>query len=211
MNVLEADSVVVRYDSRTILDNVYIKIQQGEVVGLLGRNGCGKSTLLKSVFGAIVAEHKTIRINGEWTNAGYVRSKVKMLPQFDMVPNNIRMSQAMRLFGVDLSKVAGSMPHLLPLLDLRPGQLSGGDRRIAELLLVLYSKSDFCFLDEPFTGLSPVVVERVAGIISEVKKEKGILVTDHLYRVVAGCADRIYSFKNGRLRESSAIDPKKLY
>lgn len=211
MNVLEADSVLVKYDSRVVLNNVYIKAEQGKIVGLLGRNGCGKSTLLKAIFGSLEPEFKTVRINGDWTKAGYLNSKVKMLPQIDMIPDDIRVGKAMELFGVDISKITKSMAHLLPLLDHRPSQLSGGDRRVTELLMVLYSKSEFVLLDEPFTGLSPVMVDRIIEIMQDVKKEKGILITDHLYRMVIKCADKIYSFNNGSIKEAKDYELKTLY
>lgn len=200
-NILEADSVVASYDGRTVLNNVYIRVEQNEIVGLLGRNGCGKSTLLKSIFGILNPEHKTVRINGQWLRSGYMRSKITMLPQFDMIPGNIRLSQAMKLFNVDKSVIDQAIPELVPLLDHLPPQLSGGERRIFELVLVLYSKSQFCLLDEPFTGLSPVMVERLIEVMNDVKKTKGILITDHLHRSVTSCSDRLYCFDDGRLFE----------
>lgn len=200
-NILEADSIVVNYDERNILNNVYIRVAQGEIVGLLGRNGCGKSTLLNTIFGAIEATHKTIRINGVWTEYGHSQSRVMMLPQGDMIPGNIRLRQAMKLFGVEVSMIGDAMAGLVPFLDQVPSQLSGGERRAFELLLVLYSKSLFCLLDEPFTGLAPVVVERIIEIMQVVKKTKGILLTDHLHRSVTSCADRLYCFHPNGLGE----------
>jgi ABC-type multidrug transport system ATPase subunit len=211
MNILEADSVLVRFESRVVLNNLYIKVEQEKVVGLLGRNGCGKSTLLKVIFGSLEAEFKALRINGVWMKAGYLNSKVKMLPQIDMIPSDIRIGKAMDLFGVNVSKIKESMAHLLPLLDHRPSQLSGGDRRMIELLMVLYSKSDFILLDEPFTGLSPVMVDRIIEIMQDIKKDKGILITDHLYRMVIKCADRVYTFNNGSIREAIDYELKTLY
>jgi len=210
-NILEADSIVVSYDDRIILHNVYIRVEQGEIVGLLGRNGCGKSTMLKAIFGAVAAEHKTVRINGTWMKDGYLKSRITMLPQFDMVPDNVRLRQAMRLLGVDVDLIKDTIPNVVLLLDHSPLQLSGGERRVFELLLVLYSGSQFCFLDEPFTGLSPVMVEKIIAIMQEVKKTKGILITDHLYRQVTSCADRIYSFRDGILRETKDRQLSSLY
>jgi ABC-type multidrug transport system ATPase subunit len=201
-NVLEADSIVVYYGQRTVLNNVYIRVEQGEVVGLLGRNGCGKSTLLKSIFGVIEPSHKTIRINGVWMKSGHIGSRVTMLPQADMIPHNISLRKALQLFAVDEARIADSVPALISLLDHSPSQLSGGERRVFELMLILYSRSQFCLLDEPFTGLAPVMVEKMIGLMNEVKRTKGILVTDHLHRSVTSCSDRLYIFNEGRLDEA---------
>ncbi|MEI9921993.1 MAG: ATP-binding cassette domain-containing protein [Bacteroidota bacterium] len=207
-NILEADSIIVRYDERTVLSNAYIRCGQNEIVGLLGRNGSGKSTLLKTIFGIGAAEHKSIRVNGNWIANGYLDSNVTMLPQSDMGPSQITIGKAMQLFKIDLSRVKEAAPDKVAMLDQRPDQLSGGERRFLELLLVLFSKSKFSLLDEPFSGLSPVMIERALEIMKEVKKEKGLLLTDHMYRHVTACSDRIYCMYNARtveIRETSEL------
>lgn len=206
MNTLEADSIIVDYDERTVLHNVYLRCTQDEIVGLLGRNGCGKSTLLKTIFGSLQPLHKSIRINGKWLEAGYMQSKVVMLPQTQLIPSNKRIGEAMRLFGVRTETIAFAGPELIPLLDHKPGQLSGGELRFLELLMVLYSQSLFCLLDEPFSGLSPVMIERSIIIMNEVKKIKGLVVTDHLHRYVTSCCDRYYYMHEGRVLQLSDVN-----
>lgn len=202
-NILEADSVMVDFDGRSVLQNIYIKCEQEEVVGLLGRNGCGKSTLLNCIFGSLVATHKSVRINGQWVHCGYLDGRISMLPQFGMVPSDIRVRTAIELFNIDVSLINMYAPKIIPLLDSKPASISGGERRLIELLLILFSRSQFCLLDEPFSGLSPVVIEQVIEIFGEVKKKKGILVTDHLHRYVTLCSDRFYIMINGSTRELS--------
>lgn len=206
MNVLEADSIVVSYDARPVLTNVYINCRQNEIVGLLGRNGCGKSTLLNVMFGIMKPEHYSVRINGAWIRSGYDRSRVVMLPQSDFIPSNVRIREAMRLFKLDISIIEQFAPELIPVLDNRPGQLSGGELRFLELLLILFTPSQFCLLDEPFSGLSPVMIERAIAIMKDVKKDKGLLITDHFHRYVTSCSDRIYCMYQGRVVEITETD-----
>ena len=205
-NVLEADSIVVSYNNRLVLTSVYIRCQQGEIVGLLGRNGSGKSTLLKTIFGILQPDHKSVRINGMWIANGYSQSNVTLLPQFGMIPSNLRIVEAMRLFDIDVSRIKTFAPDKLLLIDRKPSQLSGGELRFVELLLILFSNSRFSLLDEPFSGLSPVMIERAIEIMNEVKKEKGLLITDHMYRYVTSCAERLYCMYNGSVVEIKGPD-----
>lgn len=191
-NTLEADSIMVNFGDRSLLSNVYIRCDQGHIVGLLGRNGCGKSTLLNVIFGSMEPEQKSVRINGQVLAKGYRDSRVKMLPQHGLIPSHLKVRQALKLFGLDVSILEESFPESMQYLDRRPGSFSGGELKFLELVLILYSKSQFCLLDEPFSGLSPLMIERVIQLLQEMKSKKGILLTDHLYRHVLACTDRLY-------------------
>jgi ABC-type multidrug transport system ATPase subunit len=197
-NVLEADSIIVSFNERVVVSNAYIRCDQGEIVGLLGRNGSGKSTLLKAIFGIAAAESKTIRVNGNWVANGHSASNITMLPQFDMIPSYMTMRSAMRLFNINMTRIEAVAGDKLFLIDQRVSELSGGERRFLELLLILFSKSRFSFLDEPFSGLSPVMIERALEIMKDVKKEKGLLITDHMYKYVTECSDHLYCMYHGR-------------
>lgn len=203
MNSLEIDSVLANYDGRTILQDIYLKCDQNEIVGLLGRNGCGKSTLLKIIFGSLQPEHKTLRINQQWVPQGYRNQKVTMLPQSGMIPPGISLQRALDLFQIKTDIIKTYAPQLITLLNHRPDQLSGGELRLIELLLILFCRSQFCLLDEPFSGMSPVTIEHVIEIMTDVKKTKGILITDHLHRYITSCSDRMYVMISGRIQQIS--------
>jgi ABC-type multidrug transport system ATPase subunit len=199
-DILEADSIEVRYGTNSVLSNVYIKCQQGEIVGLLGRNGCGKSTLLKVIFGALEPEYKSVRINGHPITQGYRQSRITMLPQTSLIPGNIQLREAIRLFKIEPSMIEESSPEIEKLLDSKPDQVSGGELRFIELLMIL--------LDEPFSGLSPVMIEKAISIMNRVREQKGLLITDHLHRYVTSCSDRYYCMTQGRVVEIH--DPSQL-
>lgn len=192
VNVLEADSIIVNHGTTQFLRNVYLKCCQGKTVGLLGRNGSGKSTLLNVIFGSKYAEQKSVRINDEYISDGFKKSRIKLLPQTQLIPSNIRIRDAFKLFHVNMDVLERVFPEGILLLDQKPDICSGGERRFIELILTLYSASQFCLLDEPFSGLAPVLSERAVELIEEVKQDKGIVITDHQYRRVVNCADEIF-------------------
>jgi ABC-type multidrug transport system ATPase subunit len=197
MNVLEADSIVVDYDGSAILRSVYIKCEQGEIVGLIGRNGSGKSTLLKVIFGSLSADHASVRINSTWVKCGYLKSRVTMLPQAGFTLPGMKLKDAVKLFDINEAKLLQSVPEIQPAWNSRFGEMSGGSRRFLETVLILHSPSLFCLLDEPFAGLAPVRIERLIDIMEKVKKDKGIILTDHQHRYLKMCVNKFYILNAG--------------
>jgi ABC-type multidrug transport system ATPase subunit len=198
-NTLEFDSLELWFEKRPILSGIYVKCAAGEVVGILGRNGSGKSSLMKIVFGSLKASHQSIRINGESLPYDFIEKRlIGYLPQDNLIPSFLSIRKALKLFGVDEGEIMKAFPETEDVLGLYPQQLSAGSLRIIEALLILKSKALFCILDEPFTGLMPVNIDKLKQIISAEKKKKGIIITDHLYRHVLSLTDRLYLLANGR-------------
>jgi ABC-type multidrug transport system ATPase subunit len=101
-NLLEIDSVQLRFGERTILNNIYLKSETGKVTGILGRNGCGKSCLLKLIFGEIQTNEKSVRINENVLYEDYRNpDDMRMLPQFNFLPKHIKVIQAFKYFDID--------------------------------------------------------------------------------------------------------------
>ena len=199
MNTLEFDSIEVFFGGRSILKSVYMRCERGKVTGLLGRNGCGKSTLMKIVFGSMPFEQKSVRINGESLGIHYLPKKlIGYLPQRDLIPAYLTIRKAFELFEADLEAVSKHFPEVITMFDLKPGQLSGGYLRIFEVMLILESKSGFCLLDEPFTGLTPIYVEKIKQILRSYKAKKGIVITDHMHRHVTEISDTLYLLAQGQ-------------
>jgi ABC-type lipopolysaccharide export system ATPase subunit len=131
-----------------------------------------------------------------------------MLPQTSLIPGNIQLREAIRLFKIEPSMIEESSPEIEKLLDSKPDQVSGGELRFIELLMILFTKSQFSLLDEPFSGLSPVMIEKAISIMNRVREQKGLLITDHLHRYVTSCSDRYYCMTQGRVVEIH--DPSQL-
>jgi ABC-type multidrug transport system ATPase subunit len=199
MNRLEFDSIEVYRHGRNLLSSVYMSSETGTITALLGRNGCGKTTLLKIVFGATASAQKSVRINGRSLGMHYLQARaIAYLPQGDLIPYYLTIRSALRLFEIEVTKITNVFPEAEAFLDYRPSQLSGGYVRIFEILLVLHSGSPFCFLDEPFTGLTPAYIEKIKEILLTMKGERGILITDHMHKHVMEIADRLYLLANGQ-------------
>ena len=198
-DILEFDSLELKYETRSILSSIYMKCEVGEVVGLLGRNGSGKSSLMKVVFGSLKGDHQSIRINGKQLPDDYMAKRlIGYLPQENLMPSFLSIRKVFKLFGINEEEIISQFEEIKGFLNLKPKQLSGGYERIIEAILILKSKTLFCILDEPFSGLMPAHVEKLKQIIVAEKNKKGIIVTDHLYRDVIAITDRLYLLANGK-------------
>lgn len=194
---LEFDGIEYNVRGHQLLSSIYVKCEKGKVTGLLGRNGCGKSTLLKIVFGSLAADIASIRIDGQPMAFPAFRSRlIGYLPQDNLIPDNIRLERVFKLYGVRDFFFAKYFPEIN--LDEKLTTLSGGYARLVETILILESSFDFCLLDEPFTGLAPVMVERLKDYIRAFSPAKGILITDHLHRDVMEISDKVYLLANGK-------------
>lgn len=197
-DVLEFDSIELSYGERRILFGAYMKCEVGEIVGVLGRNGSGKSSLFKVVCGSVKAQHRSVRLNGVALPADFIRRRlISYLPQDNLIPNHVTIAKAIDLFGIGKSAIVRHFPELERQLTCKPEELSGGYRRVIELMLILHSPAKFCLLDEPFSGVMPVHIESICRAMAEAASTRGIILTDHLYRNVQSAAHRLYVLANG--------------
>lgn len=194
--VLEVDSIELAFGNQKIIQNIYLKIPGNQVTAILGRNGGGKSCLLQIIFGTLIPTYKSVRWNGQYVESPYrKRGLVRYLPQHPLTPASMRVGEAFEWYGIHTDTMGYKKMPLLK--DQRMGQLSGGERRFMETLMILLSPVQFVLLDEPFSHLSPICVELLKIIIQEQKSQKGILITDHMYRDVLDIADQTYLLQNG--------------
>ncbi|PNW28693.1 ABC transporter ATP-binding protein [Formosa algae] len=200
---LHIDSVTKSYNNNVILSDIFMSCKKGEIKGLIGRNGSGKSTLLKIVFGTVKAESKFVRIgHAVIKTVSDGRHLINYLPQDNFLPNHISIQAIIHLF---LDKQHRDLvlenAYVKPVLHLKNQQLSGGERRLIEILLIIHSNATFILLDEPFNGLSPIMKEYIIEYIKKMKANKGYIITDHDYENVIHLADKLMYLQNGYLRE----------
>ncbi|WP_300441336.1 ATP-binding cassette domain-containing protein [Christiangramia sp.] len=203
MNKLHVDSIRKFYNNRLILSDIFLSCNQGKTIGLIGRNGSGKSTLLKIIFGVENAENKYVRIGEKiLKNVGDSRNLINYLPQENFLPGEIKVKNLIGLFLPKERRVQLiNNKFINPLLQKKFQVLSGGEKRILEILLLLYSKAEFILLDEPFEGVSPIVRDFILESINKEKNRKGFIITDHDYENVIKVADKILFLENGCLKE----------
>jgi ABC-type multidrug transport system ATPase subunit len=198
MHLLEADSIQLVFDGRSILSDIYLTSETGKITGLLGRNGAGKSCLLKIIFGSLDSE-KSIRFDKQPNNQPFKVSKlITYLPQFNFIPKRLSLRRVFQDFDLDYSIFENRFPEFSSKTLSPIGSLSGGEYRLIELYVILKSKTQFALLDEPFTHLSPLQIEKAQELILEEKINKGILITDHLHEAVKNICDNLYVLSNGK-------------
>lgn len=203
MSKLHIDSVTKTYDNSPILSDIYISCKTGGIIGLIGRNGSGKSTLLKIVFGSVKSESKFVRIGHKVIkNIVDTKDLINYLPQENFLPNNISVKSLINLFLTEKNrKKVLKNEYVKPLLNKKNQDLSGGEKRIVEILLIIHSSAKFALLDEPFNGLSPIAREYIIDYIRTTKSSKGYIITDHDYENVMSIADSIVYLENGSLQQ----------
>lgn len=210
---LHVDSVNKSYRGNIVLSDIYLSCKPGEIVGILGRNGSGKSTLMKIIFGSVIAENRFIKIDSERVSKPFENfNKVRYLPQDSYLPKDVTIDRIIKLFGdnLDANKARNDL-FFSNNLQKTSRQLSGGEKRIIEILLMLYSNSRYILLDEPFKGVAPKNIEDIKTRIREQSQTKGIILTDHDYRNIVDVSDRIILLFDGGTKEVTSFDELKYW
>lgn len=203
---LEADSIQLQFGGRVILSSVYLKCETGKITGLLGRNGQGKSCLMKIIHGTLKCE-KSVRIDNQAYHEVFKRADLLLyLPQFNFIPKSLSLKRVFHDFSLDFASFAARFPELASKYKSAVGSLSGGGQRLVELYVIVKTKSAFAMLDEPFTHLSPLQIEKVKELLMEEKKNKGLLITDHMYRQVLDICDNLYVLTNGKTHLAKSLE-----
>ena len=198
-HILEFDGIELSFGAHSVLSSVYMKCETGKIIGLMGRNGSGKSCLMKTVFGSLKNPNQSIRVNGFPLIGNYQQDKfISYLPQESFIPRNLTVAEALVFFDMTLKSLTDCFPDFSVLHQTSVSDLSGGHLRLLETFLILESPHPFCLLDEPFSGLMPLHIERMKELIEQAKPNKGIILSDHLYRHTMEMADEIYLLSNGK-------------
>jgi lipopolysaccharide export system ATP-binding protein len=217
MRTLETLDLTKAYRGRKVVDNVSVKVKQGEVVGLLGPNGAGKTTSFYMIVGLITPDSGRVHLDGEdlTTLAMYERARkgISYLPQeasvfrkLSVEDNLMAILQTLRL---NRRQRLDRMDQLIAQLGLdtvrksKGYMLSGGERRRVEIARSLVIDPSFLLLDEPFSGIDPIQVLELQKIIFDLKNSGiGILMTDHNVRETLAVTDRAYIINDGRIFRS---------
>jgi len=199
--------VELSFDNKKILYGVYLKAETGKISGILGRNGSGKTSLLKILFGSLSSKYRNVRIDKMYQkNKLFSTGKVAYLPQHQLLPNAIKLKVAFEMFKVDWTTFIEVFPSFQKYKNAKINGLSSGEVRVLETYLILSSNKEIILLDEPFSFLAPLYVEKIKTLIEEKKKHCVLIITDHFYKDILEISDTIYFIKNGN---SKIIKDKK--
>ena len=206
------------FESKTVIHNVSLEVNSGEIVGLLGPNGAGKTTTFYMIVGLLKSDEGSIYINDQNITYEPIHKRfeqgISYLPQEPSVFRDMTAKDNIdSILEVDssLSKIqkANILEHLIEKFDLskfintKGIQLSGGERRRVEIARALALKPKFLLLDEPFAGIDPISVIDLQKIIKVLAKEDiGILITDHNVRETLKICDKSYVINSGKVLAS---------
>lgn len=206
MNI-EIDNVELNFGQKKILHGVYLKAETGKVTGILGRNGSGKTCLLRVLFGDLKPKYKNVRIDEKYIKIELFRTgKVAYLPQHQLLSGNLSLKKAFHLFQLDWNAFTTIFDSFkIYNSNNKISEISSGELRIVETYLILNSRKEVILLDEPFSFIAPIYLEKIKDIIHEKKNECAILITDHFYREILDVSDTIYLIKNGSSKSIKSI------
>lgn len=202
MDLLKVTDLNKSYGKKAILKNINLDCKVGEIIGIFGRNGTGKSTLLKLIFGTVKADSILIKINSEIiSQKDVIQSKrIGYLPQDTFLPKGRKVREIIPLFfpnGDDQDKIFYS-PQVSSFEKIKVGKLSLGQLRYLELLIIGNLNHQFLMLDEPFSMIEPIYKDVIKGLLLELKKSKGIILTDHYYNDVLEITDKNFVIKDAK-------------
>ena len=212
--ILKTTNIVKAYKGRKVVDNVNIKVSQGEIVGLLGPNGAGKTTcfymmvgLIKSDLGSILLNDNNISNKPMYERAklgiGYLAQEASVFRKLTVEDNIKAVLEIGSLSKLDQNKKLEELIEEFSLQKVRKNRgdlLSGGERRRTEIARALATDPKFLLLDEPFAGVDPIAVEEIQKIIFQLKnKNIGVLITDHNVQETLAITDRTYLMFEGSI------------
>lgn len=213
--------MVKKYGNRTVVNQVTVTVERGEIVGLLGPNGAGKTTTFYMIVGLVKPNSGEIFLDDENITKlpMYKRAKrgIGYLAQEASVFRHLTVEENLMLVleMSDLSKQQqkDKMEQLLQEFSLNVVRknkgvlLSGGERRRTEIARALAVDPHFVLLDEPFAGVDPIAVEEIQTIVARLRKKNiGILITDHNVTETLSITDRAYIMTEGNLLRSGSAE-----
>lgn len=211
--ILDVRDLVVAYHQKDVLHGVSLAVEKAELVALVGHNGAGKTTLMRAALGLVPWSAGSVNFDGRRVMPGRVaetvRRGVAFVPQGRNTFRSLKVAEnldiAVKAAGSEaaarLDNVFAMFPILRERLQQPAGKLSGGQQQMVALALAMVRGPRLVMLDEPSTGLAPVLVDEVFRRVVEMRERFGIsvLIVDQNVRRLLGIVDRIAVLKAGRI------------
>jgi branched-chain amino acid transport system ATP-binding protein len=208
--MLAIEDLTAGYGPLTALSDIRLKLEPGARLGIFGHNGAGKTTLLKCVVGAHVPSRGRVVFDGRPIDAGNVastvRSGIAYVPQGHNVFPTLSVEQNLNISGLLFdTSFSKQVYELFPILDARraqqAGSMSGGEQQMLALGMALMTKPKWLLLDEPCTGLAPIIIETVMKRLVEVNQRfgTGLLIVEQNVPATLKAIDRAVILKSGRV------------
>ncbi len=214
LHLLETKNLVKSYGGRRVVDKPCITVGRSEIVGLLGPNGAGKTTTFYMAVGIIQPDEGQVFFDNEditkkaihdrcRLGMGYLAQESSIFKKLTVEQNIMAVLETLQISPRERRKRLNGLLEELNIAHLAKSKaytLSGGERRRLEITRALVTNPSFLLLDEPFSGIDPIVVAEAQEIIKELKNRGlGILLTDHNVRETLSITDRAYLIAEGRI------------
>lgn len=219
-SVLSAEGLVKVYRNRRVVDDVSVRVAQGEIVGLLGPNGAGKTTTFYMLVGLIAPQTGKIQLDGTditkmpmyeraRQGIGYLSQEPSIFRKLTVEQNILAILETLDLSAAERKERLETLLDELSIKHLRNSrayQLSGGERRRLEITRALVTQPKFMMLDEPFAGVDPIAVHDIQTIVAGLRHRGiGVLISDHNVEQTLDIVDRAYIMYDGVVKVSGTV------
>ncbi|HOO56388.1 MAG TPA: LPS export ABC transporter ATP-binding protein [bacterium] len=212
--ILRGEKLVKIYHGRTVVNEVTVDVEPGQIVGLLGPNGAGKTTTFYMLTGIISPNRGKIFLDeADITKlpmyqrarrgVGYLPQEPSIFRKLTVEENLMLILEHQKMSGAERKKKTDSLIEEFGIEKIRKSKgyvLSGGERRRVEIARALATDPTFLLLDEPFTGIDPISVQELQELMRGLKyRGMGVLITDHNVRETLEITDRAYIMYDGQI------------
>ena len=219
--ILRAEHLFKKYKSRTVVNDVSVEVNQGEIVGLLGPNGAGKTTSFYMIVGLVKPNSGNIYLDDEnitqlpmyrraQRGVGYLAQEASVFRNLSVEENILAVLEMTDKTKQEQKEKVEELLEEFSLTHVRKNKgmvLSGGERRRTEIARALAVDPKFVLLDEPFAGVDPIAVEEIQSIVAKLKtKNIGILITDHNVNETLSIVDRAYLLFEGKILKAGSAE-----
>ncbi len=220
MSLLEVEAINSYYGDSHILFDVSMRVEEHEVVALLGRNGAGKTTTLRTLMGLLAPRSGSIRLEGEAIQGrpafAIARRGMQLVPEERRIFGSLNVEQNIELAmmtapkGWPLERIYETGPRLAERRKSRGTDLSGGEQQMLAIARALVRSPKIILLDEPFEGLAPIVVRDLMGVCRSLAEQgQTIVVVEQNVAAALSMAQRAYILNNGHLVYEGKVDELK--
>ncbi|SEN91551.1 ABC transporter ATP-binding protein [Bradyrhizobium sp. OK095] len=210
MSLLEVDRINTLYGDSHVLFDLSIRVEEGEVVALLGRNGAGKTTTLRSIMGVLTPKSGEIRLGGKPISglapSAIANMGVQLVPEERAIFGGLTVEENLRVAALtapnawSFERIYGIFPRLKERRKSLGRTLSGGEQQMLSIARALIRDARIILLDEPFEGLAPLIVRDLVNVAAGLAREgRTMIVVEQNVAAALSFATRVYGLNNGHV------------